>query len=59
MGYDDLKVIEANTFLQSVADGQQRPPGLAEMLATANVLDAITRSTETGVWEEVRVAGEG
>jgi predicted dehydrogenase len=58
MGYDDLKVIEANTFLQSVADGRQRPPGLAEMLATANVLDAISRSTESGAWEDVRAIRE-
>jgi predicted dehydrogenase len=54
MGFDDLKVIEANTFLQSVADGKQRPPGLAEMLAAANVLDAITRSSTSGAWEDVR-----
>jgi predicted dehydrogenase len=54
MGYDDLKVMEANTFLQSVADGRQRPPGLAEMLAAANVLDAISKSSTTGFWEEVR-----
>jgi predicted dehydrogenase len=57
MGFDDLKVIEANTFLQSVADGRQRPPGLAEMLAAAKVLDAVTRSTTSGSWEEVRPAG--
>src|SRR5439155_21250875 len=32
MGYDDLKVIEAYRFLQSIADGQQREPGVREML---------------------------
>ena len=48
MGYDDLKVIEANTFLQSVADGEQRAPGLAEMLDAATVLDAVVRSSRTG-----------
>jgi predicted dehydrogenase len=53
MGYDDLKVIEANTFLQSVADGQQRPPGVAEMLAAADTLDAISRSSASGAWEAV------
>jgi predicted dehydrogenase len=57
MGFDDLKVIEANTFLQSVADGQQRPPGLPEMLAAAKALDAISRSSTTGAWEEVRSSG--
>jgi predicted dehydrogenase len=53
MGYDDLKVMEANTFLQSVADGRQRAPGLADMLATAEVLDAVTRSAASGSWEDV------
>jgi predicted dehydrogenase len=54
MGYDDLKVIEAYRFLQSVADGEQREPGVREMLATACVLDAIARSSESGAWEDVR-----
>ena len=54
MGYDDLKVMEANTFLQSVADGVQRAPGLHDMLATAEVLDAVARSAKSGTWEDVR-----
>ena len=44
MGFDDLKVIEARIFLQSVADGQTRPPGVAEIASAARVLDAIDRS---------------
>jgi predicted dehydrogenase len=54
MGYDDLKVIEAYRFLQSIADGQQREPGVREIAATARVLAAIARSFESGAWEEVR-----
>jgi predicted dehydrogenase len=54
MGYDDLKVIEAYRFLQSIADGRQREPGVREIAATARVLDAIARSFESGAWEEVR-----
>ncbi|HXJ67257.1 MAG TPA: Gfo/Idh/MocA family oxidoreductase [Actinomycetota bacterium] len=54
MGYDDLKVMEANTFLQSVAEGVQRAPGLHDMLATAEVLDAVARSAKSGTWEDVR-----
>jgi predicted dehydrogenase len=54
MGYDDLKVIEAYRFLQSIADGQQREPGVREIAATARVLDAIARSFTSGAWEEVR-----
>ena len=53
MGYDDLKVIEAARFLQSVADGRQREPGVREMNAAARVIDAIEKSCATGVWEPV------
>jgi predicted dehydrogenase len=54
MGYDDLKVIEAYRFLQSIADGRQREPGVQEILAAAQVLDAMERSFASGVWEDVR-----
>jgi len=53
MGYDDLKVIEAALFLESVVDGEQRPPGVAEALAAAKVLAAMERSAASGRWETV------
>jgi predicted dehydrogenase len=53
MGYDDLKVIEAYLFCQSVADGEQREPGVREMLAAARVIDAMERSSRTLAWEDV------
>jgi predicted dehydrogenase len=53
LGYDDLKVIEAYTFLQSVITGQQAEPGFAEALAVANVQQAIMRSWESERWEAV------
>jgi len=53
MGYDDLKVIEARLFLQSVVDGVQREPGVREMLAAARVIDAMVRSAESGAWTQV------
>lgn len=53
MGYDDLKVIEARLFLQSVADGHDRPPGVAEIASAARALDAIDRSSRSGLWEDV------
>lgn len=53
MGYDDLKVIEAAAFLQSVVDGEQRQPGVREALAAAKVIAAMERSAATGVWEAV------
>jgi predicted dehydrogenase len=53
MGYDDLKVIEASRFLQSIADGEQREPGVREIAAAARVVDAIARSFDSGAWEDV------
>jgi len=53
MGYDDLKVVEAHSFLESVLDGHQRAPGVAEALAVAEVLSAMERSCESAAWEDV------
>ncbi|MCY3979272.1 MAG: Gfo/Idh/MocA family oxidoreductase [Chloroflexi bacterium] len=53
LGYEDMKVIEAFNFLQSVAEGEQRAPGLREALAVAEVHAAMTRSWESGAWEDV------
>jgi predicted dehydrogenase len=55
MGYDDLRVLEAANLLAQIRDGEQRAPGLAEMAATAHVLEAIERSAQTGAWEPARV----
>jgi predicted dehydrogenase len=54
MGYDDLKVIEAHLFLESIADGVQREPGVREIDAAARVIDAMVRSAESRSWEDVR-----
>ena len=48
-----MKVIEAYNFLQSVAEGVQRAPGLAEALAVAEAHAAMIRSWESGAWEDV------
>ena len=56
MGYDDLKVIEAHLFLESIADGVQREPGVREIDAAARTIDAMVRSAESGRWEDVRQA---
>jgi predicted dehydrogenase len=54
MGYDDLKVIEAHLFLESIADGVQREPGVREIDAAARAIDAMVRSADSGRWEDVR-----
>ena len=53
LGYEDLKTIEAYTFLQSIVDGEQRAPSFADALALANVQQAMIRSWESGRWEPV------
>jgi predicted dehydrogenase len=53
MGYDDLKVIEAALFLDSIARGEQREPGVREALAAAKVIAAMGRSSASGAWEPV------
>ena len=59
MGYDDLKVIEASLFLESVVDGEQRQPGVREALAAANVMAAMERSSTSGAWEPVTGVSSG
>lgn len=54
LGYDDLKVIEAYHFLQSISRGQLGAPSFSEALAVANVQAAIIRTWETGAWENVQ-----
>ena len=53
MGFNDLKVAEAHAFLDSVATGVQRAPGVRELADAASVLDAVARSLESERWEEV------
>ena len=53
MGYDDLKVVEAERFLSSIADGRQREPGIREIVSTMRVVSAMDRSCDSGRWEAV------
>lgn len=54
MSYNDLKVIEARLFLESIVTGTDPVPSVREALATAEVLDAMLRSAGSGAWESVR-----
>ncbi|MFD9000316.1 Gfo/Idh/MocA family protein [Streptomyces sp. NPDC059582] len=56
MGYDDLKVIEAYRFLRSVAEDTPYGATLADAVRSAAVLDAMTRSAESGAWVNVTSA---
>jgi predicted dehydrogenase len=53
MGYGQLKVSEAHSFLASIVDGRQRQPGMAEAERTARVIEAMIASSATGAWREV------
>ena len=50
MGYDDLKVIEAHTFLRSIHENRPIGATIADALAAARVLDAIAESAASGRW---------
>jgi predicted dehydrogenase len=57
MSYDDLKVIEAAGFFASIADGKPHEPHGAtveDAVASARVLEAMTRSAAAGRWTPVR-----
>jgi predicted dehydrogenase len=53
MGYDDLKVAEAERFLSSIAEGRDRPASIHDIVSTMRVVDAMDRSCDTGQWESV------
>jgi predicted dehydrogenase len=53
MGYDDLKVIEAYEFLHSIADGTPHGATLDDAVRSAEALDAMARSAESGSWVSV------
>jgi predicted dehydrogenase len=53
LGYEDLKLIEAFEFLQSVEAGRQHHPGFTDALANASVAAAMVRSWASERWEDV------
>jgi predicted dehydrogenase len=53
MGYDDLKVIEAANFLRSIAEGRPHGAVLDDAVASAVVLDAMSRSALTRSWVDL------
>lgn len=50
MGYDDLKVIEAQHFLRSIVTGVPEGATVADAVRSAQALDAMTRSVDEGRW---------
>jgi predicted dehydrogenase len=56
LGYDDLKVVEAQRFLQSITDNRPVGATIWDAVRAAEVLEAITESVHTGSWTVVRGA---
>lgn len=53
MGFDDLKTIEAERFLRSIAEGVQHGPSAADGRAAAAIADAAERSGRLRGWVAV------
>ena len=54
LGYEDLTTIEVSQFLQCVAAGEQVEPSFRTVRNVAEVHAAMSRSWESGTWEDVR-----
>nr|WP_275691613.1 Gfo/Idh/MocA family oxidoreductase [Mycolicibacterium sphagni] len=52
MGYDELKVIEAHRFVQSIETNSPVGATISDAVATAQVIEAISTSVRTGGWEK-------
>ncbi|KXP06553.1 Gfo/Idh/MocA family protein [Tsukamurella pseudospumae] len=50
MGYDDLKVIEAQRFLRSIVTGVPEGATVEDAVRSARALDAMTRSVDEARW---------
>ena len=53
MGFDDLKVVEAQLFLRSVLTGAQLAPSASDGWAAAAAADAAVASAADGIWHPV------
>jgi len=56
MGYDDLKVIEAQRFLHSIESGSPVGATIWDAVAAAQVIQAITESVRSGSWQRPQAA---
>jgi predicted dehydrogenase len=56
MGYDELKVIEAQRFLHSIELGSPVGATIWDAVAAAQVIEAITESARSGSWQRPQPA---
>ena len=57
MSYDDLKVVEADRFLRSVATGTPQGATIADALRAARLVDAMATSERERRWVDVPALG--
>ncbi|TPW73989.1 Gfo/Idh/MocA family protein [Schumannella soli] len=55
MGFDDLKTIEAQLFLRSIAEQRQLAPSVADGWSAAAILDAAEATAVSRTWQAVPV----
>ncbi len=53
LSFDDLKVIEAARFLQSIVDGEPHGATIEDAVQSARALDCMSESARTGAWVRV------
>jgi predicted dehydrogenase len=53
MGYDELKVIEAERFVRSIAEGRPVGATIEDAVTAARVIEALTRSADERRWVAV------
>ena len=53
LGFDDLKVIEAAGFMQSVASGSPVGPAIVDAVRGARVVAALEKSARNSAWTRV------
>jgi predicted dehydrogenase len=53
MGFDDMKVVEAAKFIESVLTGRQLAPSAADGWSAAEIDEAALQSAADGRWHDV------
>ncbi|MBC7736190.1 MAG: Gfo/Idh/MocA family oxidoreductase [Candidatus Saccharibacteria bacterium] len=54
IGYSETKIVECHDFFQAIASGKQPSPNSDDGLACELVVDALLRSGDTRLWENVQ-----
>ena len=57
MGFDDLKVVELQRLVRSIATGQPVGATIDDAVRAAELVDAMVTSAETGAWVSTEPAG--